>query len=126
MWKNVVLPDGFWNGVDVVALAATLTQPCSRCGHRHDGVGVAMSGGGLFCQRCGFRTEARVAKTKRQRRAPAKRRPIVRVRRPLTSSRRPRERRSRQRHGGSSGQRGPPDDGDGPLSRPRPDVGGRS
>jgi hypothetical protein len=48
--------------------------------------------------------------------------PKRRLRRPVvfvipTSSRRPRERRSRQRHGGSSGQRGPPDSGDPDPSR---------
>jgi hypothetical protein len=112
MSKNVVLPEGFFNGVDVVALATTVNQPCSGCGHRHDGVGLIARGGGLFCQRCGFRTEARAAKTKRQRRPRAERQPIVRASFALISQPRPRERRSRQRHSGSSGQRGPPDSGD--------------
>src|SRR5215471_3378080 len=97
MWKNVVLPEGFFDGVDVVALATTVNQPCQHCGQRHDGVGLIAHGGGLFCQRCGFRTEARAAKTKHQRRAPAKR-PIVRVM--ATSMPRPRPREGGARGGG--------------------------
>jgi hypothetical protein len=103
MWKNVVLPEGFFDGVDVVALATTVNQPCQHCGQRHDGVGLIAHGGGLFCQRCGFRTEARAAKTKHQRRAPAKR-PIVRVM--ATSMPRPRPREGGARVGAVGGRDG--------------------
>jgi hypothetical protein len=114
MSKNVVLPEGFFNGVDVVALATTVNQPCSGCGHRHDGVGLIARGGGLFCQRCGFRTEARAAKTKRQRRPRAEWRPRVRMP-PPTSSRHCRERRRAAPHvnGGGRDGTGERDDGSG-------------
>jgi len=116
LYQPIALPPDF-DGVDMIALAKTVTQPCEHCGHKHDGVGVIVRDGSVFCERCGFNSQARVAaKLKHRRRAAAK---VKRGRRALARRRpervRPRERRRAAPHvnGGGRDGTGQRDDGSG-------------
>jgi len=109
-----LLPD--FDGINMIALATTATEPCEHCGHKHS---VIVRDGGVFCEHCGFNSQPRVAaklkhrrrvaaKVKRERRAAAERRPVrVRVMRP-------REHRAASRgNGGGRDGSGKRDDGSG-------------
>jgi uncharacterized Zn finger protein (UPF0148 family) len=136
MYEPIALPADF-DGVDMLAVAATLAQPCSRCGHKHSG-GVIVRDGSVLCQHCGFNSQARVAaklkhrrraaaKAKRERRARAKRPERVRVIMPMpTSTRRPREHRAAPhgRDGGTRDDGGGDGDSDGGGGEPPPPRSG--
>ena len=76
--KPIALPADF-NGIDMVALAKMVTQPCEHCGRKHNGVGLAVDGGRVFCQHC----HKQVLAGKRPRRtryvSATRRRSVVRV-----------------------------------------------
>jgi uncharacterized Zn finger protein (UPF0148 family) len=135
MYEPIALPADF-DGVDMLAVAATLAQPCSRCGHKHSG-GVIVRDGSVLCQHCGFNSQARVAaklkhrrraaaKVKRERRAAAKRPERMRGL-PFSSSSRSRGRtRAPRRRVGTSRHcgRAPPGDDGGGAEPPGPRSGG--